>query len=161
MPSNVTVTAFVTQEWVIMKHCWNDTDRKKIVPLSLCPPQIPHGLLGLNLELRGDRQETNHPSHASANDGRSGEWRRRFLQNVSRFLPDSTELITRQNVFQSHDRQNQISHLLLFKAYFNIILPFSPSPPFCFCRLSDQISLCEVKICHCSFVRTSSTGASL
>ena len=64
--------------------------------------------LGLNLELRGERPETNRPSHANASDGRSGEWRRRLLQYVSWFLPDSTELITRQNIFQSHDRENQM-----------------------------------------------------
>jgi len=29
MASNVTVTAFVTQEWIIMKHYWNGTDRNK------------------------------------------------------------------------------------------------------------------------------------
>jgi hypothetical protein len=37
-----------------MKHCWNDSDRRKpnllgenSVPLSLCPPQIPNKLSGI------------------------------------------------------------------------------------------------------------------
>jgi hypothetical protein len=30
--------------FLVMEHRWNETDREKPVPVSLCPPQIPHGL---------------------------------------------------------------------------------------------------------------------
>jgi hypothetical protein len=46
--------------FLVMEHRWNEIDRgklkysgKKVVPVPLCPPQIP------NSGLRGDRQATN------------------------------------------------------------------------------------------------------
>jgi hypothetical protein len=57
-----------------MEHQWNKIDRgkpryseEKPVPVSLCPPQIPHGLIpGSNPGLRDGRPATNRLSHGTA-----------------------------------------------------------------------------------------------
>jgi hypothetical protein len=57
-----------------MEHRWNETDRgkpkysgDKPIPVPLCPPQIPHGLIpGSNPGLRGEKPATNRLSHGTA-----------------------------------------------------------------------------------------------
>ena len=98
---------------MILKGINRSTQKENCPSVTLTTTNLTRAGLGLNLELRGKRPETNRPSHANASDGRRGEWRKRLLQNVGRFLPDITGLITRQNIFQRHDRENQMSHLIL------------------------------------------------
>jgi hypothetical protein len=59
-----------------MEHRWNETDRgkPKLVPVPLCPPQIPHGLTRgrtLASAVRGQRLTTRamaRPSRSLSTD---------------------------------------------------------------------------------------------
>jgi hypothetical protein len=52
---------------MIMGHCWNNREGENPVSVSLCPPQISHGLtVGSNPGLRGYRPVSNLLSHGKA-----------------------------------------------------------------------------------------------
>jgi hypothetical protein len=64
--------------FILMEWNWQgktEVLEEKLVPVPLCPTQIPHGLTpGSKPGLRGERPATNRMSHGTARDEVKNEW---------------------------------------------------------------------------------------